>query len=288
MTIQAWLTDWLTLRKPELKPRTYESYEDLFTRYVYPAFGSLDVADLTGDTVRHLLASVMAAGKSRTAEYLYTVMKCAFNDLDVNPMAKVKRPKHVQKSPEPWNEEQRLTYLAACVAHPHGLALSLALLLGLRRGEICGLRWKDIDFDQSVIHICNQRVRLATGEIIDCSPKSRTSDRYIPLPPQILARLRIFRGHPEAYLCSLTPSALGAAHRQLVARLDLPPIPLHGLRHTMATSCIRNGGEMRALQDILGHASYSTTANRYTHPDSSMLKATIDATNKPCYTVLHP
>lgn len=277
MDVKTWLQDWLALRSPDLKPRTIESYQDVITRYILPSIGDTDTADLDPGELRHLLATISASGKTRTAELVYVTMKCAFSELDPSPMAKVKRPKHRQRVTEPWKPADMAVYHEACKTHPHGLALSLALFLGLRRGEICGLRWKDIDFEREVVTITNQRQRLATGEIIDCPPKSASSVREIPLPAALVAMLRKHRGLPDAYLCTLTPSGLDAAHRALTISLELPYITLHGLRHTMATNALRNGGEMRALQSVLGHSSYTTTANIYTHPDTAMKKAIVDA-----------
>lgn len=285
MKAKPWLLDWLELRKPSLKPRTIESYKDLLDRYIIPVIGDEDVNTITPDQLRHLLAGIMAQGKSRTAELVYVVLRCAFNDLEANPMLKVKRPKHKQKSPDPWTDEQIEIYLNACQSHPQGLALSLALRLGLRRGEICGLRWMDVDFETGDLHIRNQRVTLATGETIDTSPKSETSIRDIPLPADLLQQLRKARGLPTAYVCPLTPYALDAVHRSLTRSLNVPYIPLHGLRHSMATKALRHGGNMKALQVVLGHASYSTTANRYTHPDRAFIKSTVDAATPVCYTV---
>lgn len=287
MTCATWLIDWLNLRKAELKPRTIEQYQDLMTRFVFPALGAVDVDALQADQLRHLLADIAGSGHSRTAELVYVMLKAAFRDLAHDPMRKVRRPAHVQRSPIAWSDDQIAVYMSALADHRHGLALSLGIVLGLRRGEICGLRWGDIDFDQGEIHITNQRQRLASGQIVDQSPKSATSKRPIPVPAPLLAALRASRGVPAAYVCSLSPSGLDAAHRRLVRRLALPYTPLHGLRHTMATACIRHGGDMRALQALLGHASYTTTANRYTHPDRPMLAAAIDAAAVPCYNVIH-
>lgn len=288
MLVSVWFADWLILHAAEkqLKPRTVESYKDLIDRYVVPLIGSIEIGALSPLDIRHMLAAVIAQGKGRTAELLYTMLKCAFSELDSNPMLKVKRPKHVQKSPDPWNDAEMAIYTDALQNHKHGLALSLAIILGLRRGEICGLRWKDIDFEAQELHVVNQRVTLANGETIDCSPKSAASDRRIPLPPLLLSVLQARRGLPECYLCSLSPSGLDQAHRALVERLGLRYIPLHGLRHSMATSCIRHGGQMRGLQSILGHSTYAVTANKYTHVDHSILLSAVDAAAKPCYTVL--
>lgn len=277
MMVATWLTDWLILRKEEIRPRTYESYDDLITRYVIPSIGNLPVEDLRPEDVRHLLATIVAAGHTRTAELLFVLLRCAFAELDPNPMLRIKRPRHHQQSPEPWSDADMLRYLDACRLHPHGLALTLGLLLGLRRGEICGLRWQDIDLPAGEIHIRNQRIRLASGEIIDAPPKSTSSIRTLPIPDQLRPWLVKARGMPAVYICPLTPSGLDQAHRKLVARLALPHIPLHGLRHTMASASLRHGGSMRALQDVLGHSSYTTTANIYTHPDRDMLKSSLDA-----------
>lgn len=286
MTVATWLDDWLALRSLELRPRTIEQYQDLIDRYIVPQIGAVEVSALVPDTIRHLLATIAASGHSRTAELVYVLLRAACRDLDgLDPMRTVRRPAHRQRSPDPWDDQQAASYLAALSDHPHGLALSLAILLGLRRGEVCGLRWGDVDIAAEVIHVRNQRLRLATGEIIDCPPKSAASVRDLPIPAPLLASLRAARGLPTAYVCPLTPSGLDTAHRKLVRRLGLPHIPLHGLRHTMATACIRHGGDMRALQSVLGHSSYTVTANRYTHPDRLMLRAAIDHGPAMCYTV---
>lgn len=286
MDVKTYLEDWLSLRRADLRPRTIESYEDLISRLVVPAIGSIGVADLAPDHVRHLLAAIVATGHTRTAELVYVMLKCAFADLEPTPMRKVKRPRHKAKRPEAWSDDQMVIYLEACKTARRGLALSLALLLGLRRGEICGLKWEAVDLDAGYLHIRNQRVALRGGVVIDAPPKSDAGFRSIPLPPQLAQRLREARGLPSAYLCPLTPSGLDQAHRALTRSLDLPYIPLHGLRHTMASSAIRHGGDMRALQYLLGHAHYSTTADVYTHPNVDMLKTSIDAAVRPCYTVM--
>ena len=285
MTIKQWLTDWLTLRAPALKPRTVESYADLIARYVAPAIGEIPLEDLRAPEIAHMLAAISAAGKTRTAEMVFVMLRAAFRDLEPSPMQRVPRPAHVQQSPAAWTDDQIVTYLRALEGHRQQLPLTLGLMLGLRRGEICGLRWEAIDFTHNLIHVVNQRQRLATGEIVDCSPKSRSSIRTLPIPSALLPLLRA-RRQLSGYLCTITPSGLDAAHRRLVGRLELPYIPLHGLRHTMATSCIRHGGEMRSLQNVLGHASYTTTANRYTHPDASMLLRALEISASPCYNVI--
>lgn len=274
MSLSQYLHDWLTIRTPELKPRTIDSYRDLIDRYVIPAIGDADPEQLRADQISHMLAGIVAAGKTRTAELVFVMLRAALRDLDHDPMRRVRRPKHRQQRPEAWNDDQIAVYLQAISGHRHELAFSLAILCGLRRGEICGLRWEDIDMAAGIINIRNQRQRLADGRIIDQTPKSASSMRQIPIPAPLrplLARRRALCG----YVTKISPSGLDAAHRRLLASLSLPYIPLHGLRHTMATACVRHGGDLKCLQILLGHADYATTANIYTHPDTLMLQSCI-------------
>lgn len=282
-TVSEWLGDWLTLRSGGLRPRTIESYQSLIRLHVSPIIGHVAVDQLTPMHIRPMLARIAAEGHTRTAELCYVMLSAALADLDQQPMKGVPRPAHIQTTPGAWSDDQMEAYSAALIDHPHGLALSLGLYLGLRRGEICGLRWQDVSWETGEICVVNQRMRLDNGQIVDALPKSRSSVRKIPVPDELMARLRKNR-QLSGYIDHITPSGLNKAHRVLVARLGLPPIPLHGLRHTMATSCIRHGGDMRSLQQLLGHAKYSTTADRYTHPDRQMLRAAIDSACRPCYT----
>lgn len=279
MLTKDYLSSWLRLRSGGLKPRSIESYESLIRLHIAPALGDLPTEDLDPAAVLAMLAGICAAGHTRTAELCYVLLKAALPAA----VSGVPRPAHIQRSPEAWSDDQIRSYMDALPGHRHGIALQLGLVLGLRRGEICGLRWTDIDFQHGVLQVINQRVRLDTGEIIDTSPKSRSSVRLLPLPAPLLAQLRQ-RRQLTGYVCPLTPSGLDAAHRALVRRLGLPYIPLHGLRHSMATAVIRHGGDMRCLQQLLGHASYATTANRYTHPDRAMLQSSLDAAANVCYT----
>ncbi|MGX8705505.1 MAG: tyrosine-type recombinase/integrase [bacterium] len=284
--MSTYLRDWLTLKSPDLKPRTIDSYDQLIRR-ISAEVGELDISELSNNDVRHLLAVIVAEGHNRTAEAVFVLLRCALKDVNPQIMAKVKRPKNHQKHPVPWKEEYVVRYIAACQSHKHGLALQLALTCGLRRGEICGLRWKDVDLVNMELHIVNQRVTLSNGQTIDCAPKSACSIRDVPIPIVLLPTLKRALGHPEAYVTPLTPSGLSQAHAALVANLGLPHIGLHGLRHTFATSSVKAGGDIRSLQEIMGHSSYSVTMDIYTHPDHDMKSRTVDKATTSWYNVLH-
>ena len=286
MKVSTYLSDWLTLKSPDLKPRTIDSYDQLIRR-INAEIGDFNISELSDNEIRHLLASIVAEGFNRTAEAVFTLLRCALADVNPALMATIKRPKNHQKHPVPWRNEHVVQYITACQSHKHGLVLQLAITCGLRRGEICGLRWKDVDLVNMEFHIVNQRVTLSNGQTIDCSPKSACSVRDVPIPSVLIPALKRSLGHPEAYITPLTPSGLSQAHSKLVDSLGLPHIGLHGLRHTFATMSVKNGGDIRSLQEIMGHSSYAVTMNIYTHPDHEMKSIAIDKTTASWYNVLH-
>lgn len=283
-TLSEFLSDWLALRSGALRARTVESYQSILRLHIIPAIGDVPIDQLSQWVIRPVLAAIVARGHTRTAELTWVILSAALADVPGAPMTGVPRPAHIQRTPDAWSDAQIASYMAALPGHRHGLALALGLVCGLRRGEICGLRWCDVSWDTSELHITNQRQRLADGRLVDGPPKSHAGVRSVPLPAPLMARLRAAR-QLSGYIDPITPSGLDAAHRALVARLGLPPIPLHGLRHSMATSCVRHGGDIRSLQIVLGHARYATTADRYTHPDRDMLRHAVDLAALPWYNV---
>ena len=270
------------MRSAALRPRTLESYRSLLRLHIAPALGTMELDALTPVAVMEALAPLCASGKSRTAELVYILLRAALGDglrlrhVAANPMDAVMRPRHRQTRPSPWGPEEIQRYIIGIRTDPHRIAWLLALQCGLRRGEICGLRWSDIDLRGRMFHVSNQRVRLDDGRIVDQPPKTESGDRFVPLPDGLLRILRGAYRLGDGYVEPLTPGALDAAHRRTVRRLGLPRLTLHGLRHTMATQALRNGASMRALQQVLGHADYRTTAMIYAHPDFAMLRRAVD------------
>lgn len=281
MKVKDYMDEWLVLRSAALAPRTVDQYTDLIRRYINPSIGWRQIGFLSPAHIQTMLADICASGHTRTAELVFVLLRCALGQavrlrrISCNPCDAVMRPKHLQQQGKAWSDAEILAYLSAISSHKHRLPFLMAIRCGLRRGEICGLRWCDVDFSNRILHVCNQRQRLADGRIIDLPPKSRAGIRDVPIPRDMVPMLMHDR-QLSGYVCSVTPSGLDLAHRRLLSGLSLPYIRLHDLRHTMATAATRHGASMRALQQVLGHAHYSTTADRYTHPDGGMLRSVID------------
>lgn len=283
MTLEAFLKEWVLLRSAGIRPRTVESYESLIRLHIGPAIGDRKLTKLKSRHIAAMLKSIVDDGHARTAQLCYDLLRAAFRSavddrrIERSPIEAVKRPKHRTKRGKAWSKAQTRAYVAAVRGHKHQLAWLLAVGMGLRRGEICGLRWSDVDLRARVIHVHNQRVRLADGRLIDQPPKSDAGTRDLPMPKPIYEAFRRAFQWGDGYVVPITPSALDAAHRTLLRRLDLPYIRLHDLRHTMATNAVRNGAAIRILADVLGHSDPAVTARFYTHTDAEMMIETVDA-----------
>ena len=273
-TVGEWLKTWLETRSGMLRPRTVQQYETLIRLHAAP-IGALRLDKVKPAEIEKLLGSICAEGHERTAEQLYILLKSAFSaalrlgEIKNNPMSCVMRPRHHTEPHKVWSREQQRTMIAAAEGTPYELALLLGLACGLRRGEICGLRWSDVDLTEQVLHIRNQRQRIG-GKLVDHPPKSNAGSRDVPFPAALrplLARNAQIGG----YVCPLSPEGLRKGLYGLCSRAGVPWIGIHGLRHTMATNCIDAGVNLRIVQGLLGHASFSLTASVYTHPNGQMM-----------------
>lgn len=281
ITVGEWLEMWLKMRSIRLRPRTIEQYERLIRIHAAPIAGK-KLKKVDAEDIQDLLAEICEAGKGRTAEQLYVLLSTAFKQavllkkIKDNPMLGVIRPAHKAKIHAVWSPEEQRAVFKALKGDKYQLEILLGLLCGLRRGEICGLKWSDVDLAEGLIHVERQIQRLDNGKLIEVPPKSDAGRRVIPIPQALRAPLAA-RAAIGGYVTALTPEGLGRALRRAEIRAGVTHIGLHGLRHTMATNAVRGGVNLRLVQNLLGHTSYNLTARVYTHPDLQMLKYAVDA-----------
>lgn len=296
MTVSEWLPAYLDLRRPELAARTMEQYTDLVNRYIVPAIGAVPLEDLRPLAVAQLLAPI-SAQHPRTAQLVHRFLSAAckravsYGLIASNPAAAVAAPRHRRSSPRWLDADAARALLARSVGSRWHVAWSLALCLGLRRGELAGVRWSDIDMTKRII-IISQQIQTIGGKLAACPPKSEAGKRVIPLPSSLAAELAMWRRvqcapvGKDSYVLSchadgspVTPGAINHALRRDMLRAGLEPINLHGLRHTMATMAVAQGVHLRILQELLGHANISITADTYSHILPSSLQKAVDAIN---------
>lgn len=170
---------------------------------------------------------------------------------------------------------------------PQNIGILLALTTGMRIGEVCALKWDDVDFKQKIITV-NRTVgrvyncELKSTEKISSSPKTKNSYREIPISRQLLQPLKAVKK------ISLSPYVVGTSEHskeprsyrdyftRLLKRLNIPHVVFHGLRHTFATRCIESQCDYKTVSVILGHSNIATTLNLYVHPNLNQKKRCID------------
>lgn len=296
VTLERWVSSWVERRSIRLAPSTISSYRRLILKYIKPSpTGAMGIDELAPEDLIVLLSPILAAGYTRQAQLTQILINAALKDatrqriIQWNPMECVDRIHHRKRATAWLSAEEAVQLLdrAREAQDPFYLAWILGLCCGLRRGEILGLKWADIDFTGSTMHIQRQRIRV-DGRILETPPKSDSSNRFIPLADQVREQLRQSRRIGAEYVLEiagkpLSDKALEHALDTAIDRAGIRRITLHGMRHTMAATAATNGVPIKILQTIMGHAQYTTTADIYAHVDRS---AVIDAVETVAKTTL--
>jgi integrase len=304
MTLYAFLTTWhQTCVAPHRKPSTSESYEQVMRCYIVPHLGTMVIADLTPFDVQAWINTLTNQVSARTVEYARAVLRRALNQalrwrlVSDNVARHVDLPQRVRPVVAPLTASQAQRLLATAHSHRHEALYRVALSLGLRKGEVIGLRWKDIDLDKGTLTVAQTTQRLRRG-LTTTTPKSATSARVLPVPDALVQLLNAHQERQQAEQqregwhdhglvfpslagTPLEPHNLSLSFKRLLKRAGLPTATrFHDLRHSCATLLLAQGVSPKVIQSILGHASIKTTLDIYGHVDQEQQGAALDALDK--------
>lgn len=298
LTLATWVSEnWLPMTKTRVKPSTFDSYRSNMETHVLPALGGRALQQLTAPMLNTLYADLLSRGGERgplspkTVRYIHTIIHKALADAvdagvlssNIAERAKPPRPNRARaQTIECWEPDELAVFLASVVGARLEPAWRLAAMTGMRRGEILGLRWADVDLDQSRLAVRNAIVSVAY-EVLESSPKSHQA-RVIDLDP---ATTSLLRRHHEAraqerealgdewhnqdlVVCSedgtpIHPQSFSQAFERAVVRAGLRKIRLHDLRHTHATIAVKAGVPVKVISERLGHESPAFTLKQYAH-----------------------
>lgn len=204
-TVAAYLDEWLIGVRPTLAVAAWTNYRSLIDLYVRPRIGQLQLVAVTGSTLTKLYAELPAGGGKHgkplsptTVRLVHRVLSKALEDavearlLAANPARRAKVPKRRRVEMHTWKAEEATAFLAAAADDPLYACWLLALVCGLRRGELAGLRWSDVDLGHATLSVVEQRTTDADWQIVTKEPKG-TSRRTIDLGPQAVTALRLHR-----------------------------------------------------------------------------------------------
>ena len=264
---------WIDARTLSRAPSTISGYNRLYRLYIVDTrVGGMVLEDLDGSDMIELLSPLIRRGCTRQAQLLQVLVSAALRQavrkrlLTWSPMDEVEKVGHVSKL-SAWltvDQARQLLATSAAAGDPYYVAWLLMLCCGLRRGEMLGLRWSDIDRRRQLLHVERQKIEI-DGDVLITRPKSACSVRDIPLNETILNRIPLHRGKDADILKGVSRSMLANALDRAIIRADVPRITLHGLRHTMAATAAEDSISVKVLQTLLGHAHFQTTADIYAH-----------------------
>lgn len=294
LTVSDWLSYWLEdVIRPNREYTTYYCYKCLVENHIVPDLGDISLQKLTPHRIQQYYTKMMQEkglspnSVSKHHILLHTAMKLAYRQgiIMENPVEKVEAPRVVPPKQVYYTPEQLKALFRATEGTWLEAVVKLGGYLGLRRGEMCGLRWKDVDMEREVIRIQVTRTTVGNETVVK-KPKTASSVRTLGIHGlndliQVLEKLR-----QEQELCKaelgeryfdsgyvLTerdglprhPNQVSHALQKFVAENHLPPITVHGLRHTFASVANSAHIPMLDIGKALGHKDISITGRIYTH-----------------------
>ena len=295
-TLAQFLERWLAHIKTQVTPRTYGGYAQRVRNNIIPPLGATRLIKLLPEQISEAYSKALTSGRCdgkgglspQTVKHIHVVLKQALAQARVwraishNPADLVKPPKLARGEMQTVNTDQTAAMIEAARGTPIFIPILLGVLCGMRRGEICALRWRSIDLDAGQLSVVAS-TEQGRGGMREKEPKSGKG-RLIALPPMLVAELRRHRMQQaewllrlgvrltdDHYVClredgeSVWPSSLTRAFRTCMRRHKLPQIRFHDLRHSHATHLLSAGVHPKIAQERLGHSSVGITLDRYSH-----------------------
>jgi len=276
---------WMKNIRITIKESTYVNYITKLRKHIYPIFKNIRYDSLTAEKLNNFISEKIASGLSMkyTADIAGIIKsicrfaKKKYKYTDKSEFMIIPKSKEIKCFQLLSEENQKIlnTYLINSNSSSD-LGILLSSVTGLRIGELCALKWSDIDLKKRIITVNStvQRIKNLEGKtatkIIITSPKSKTSFRKIPIPNFILPLLNKFSSEPQNYVLSnnssiTEPRTMQYRFKNLLKKVGLPHMNFHALRHTFATNAVKVGFDIKTLSEILGHSSVEITLNRYVH-----------------------
>ena len=308
MTVGQWLDTWQREYLANVKPSTVSSYEATIRNHLQPGLGAIRLDSLTTHDIQEFYNSLYSSSESRNAlssktiKNIHGILHHALeqamlnNYIRSNPSNACVIPKAIKKKVKPMNEHQIADFLKAIKGHKYENMFLVALFTGMRQGEVCGLQWECVDFDNGTILIDKQLQSLrgkvrGDKEKYALVPTKNGKERTITAAPYVMDLLWKTKQAQDAnrkdfgsdFLENdlvftdeignrVTPQALYRAFKLVVTELNMKEVRFHDLRHSYAVVSLKSGDDVKTVQENLGHATASFTLDTYGHVTEKMKK----------------
>jgi len=300
LTVSEFLEQWLAGIKAGVRSSTWESYSRNLRTHVKPRLGAARLQSLNASTLNAFYAELLSSGRAdgngglapRTVRYIHTILRKAlkdavrWNQLVRNPADDADPPRTSTggaRRLKTWTADELRAFLTHVADDRLFAAWLLAATTGMRRGEVLGLRWRDVDLEHARVAI-RQALVVVSYKLEWSEPKTARGRRSVALDPTTVDILRAHRVRQAAEKAAIGPAyrdeglvfarpdgapihpeSLSAAFERHSALVGLPRIRLHDLRHTHATLALQAGVHPKIVSERLGHADIALTLNTYSH-----------------------
>jgi integrase len=291
VTLEQFAETWLDGKELSQRNHTIVQYRQIVHQYILPYLGRIRLQDIQPVHVKKLYMKKREEGcGARTVELIHTILKCILRQavkegiLGRNPVNAVARPKVEKTERQILTEEQARRLVIASATARNGVLYYLALITGMREGELLGLKWSDVDWDKGSLFVQRQLQRIAGQGRVLVPPKTRAGRRQIKLGLESLDRLANHRDELELLRAAtgnrweenglIFPNTLGkpmdcthmiVEFKCFLKENSLPAIRFHDLRHTSISLLLNNGASVNTVQQRAGHSKASITTDTYGH-----------------------
>ena len=285
--------EWLQEKKSQIKESSYYNYRFIVEKYLVSYFGEKNITKLHDfNSYIDELSTYLAP---KTIRDIFSILKMilTFYEEKYNKKLKYKKtilPKAEKKEIEAFTSKEREKIENYCMVQNNLKTIGILICLntGMRLGELCALRWKNINLAEKCFYIRETAQRVYRGKkekskVIIGTPKTKCSIRTIPMNSKVYNVLKVIskKYGKECFFLTGTEKCIEPRSYQEYFKKFLPKVKVkkrnfHALRHTMASNCIEVGMDIKTLSKILGHASVQITMNTYVHSSKKQMRKYLD------------
>jgi integrase len=304
--MEQWLADYCL---PNLQPRTTEGYGFIVRKYIIPSLGNIELTALRPEHLQRFYTEKLASGgkdgtglSPRSVRYCHTTLHKALKSamrlgiLARNPADAVDPPRLKPHEMQIMSEDDIQKLLELAKDTQYYQVFYLALYTGLRRSELLGLKWADVDLILCQLSVARSLQQLRNGKVVEAPCKTDKSKRMVSLSPRTAIMLRQYKDQQtklrkdidipiteKDYVFShydgspILPDSLSQAWRHLATKAGLKNIRLHDCRHTHASLMLKAGIHPKIVSERLGHAGIQITLDTYSHVSPGLQEAAANA-----------
>lgn len=302
ITLDEFLGDFLKQHCKDMKPSASWTYTYTCSRYITPILGKVRLDKLSPGQIQQLYDTWSETLSPSTVHRIHRVLRTALNYavkrgyLSRSPLLRVDSPERRTARRNTLSVQQAREMLSWLKQHRPGpyMACFLAIYSGMRRGEVAGLQWRDVEFDRNLIHVRRARDRRGREDIVQ-TPKTEDSERDLIVSSIVIDELKLWRQAQEIF-CKMAripwsdemyvvrlpngeipdPHIFARGVKVALEHLGLPVVTFHDLRHTHATWLLESGVDLKVVSQRLGHSSITVTADVYSHVTHRLQSDAVD------------